>query len=83
VGSHLPTRVKSILFPTSGGDAREIPFGFAEIALPDVGTSAIPLLASVPFSQDCTVEVRPSDKNPALVTESALNSFVPKAGALL
>jgi hypothetical protein len=54
-----------------------------EIALPEVGTSAIPLFASVPFNQDCTLEVRSSDKKPVLVTDTALNSFVPSAGAVL
>jgi hypothetical protein len=33
-----------------------------EIALPEVGTSAIPLLASVPFSQACTVGVTSSER---------------------
>ena len=54
-----------------------------EIGLPELGTSAMPLLASVAFSQDCTVEVISSDKYPGLVTETALNNFVPSAGALL
>ena len=55
----------------------------AVIALPELGTNAMPLFVSVRFSQACTVEVRSSDKYPVLVTETALNSFVPKAGALL
>jgi serine/threonine protein kinase len=53
-----------------------------EIELPGVGTSAIPLFASVPFSQLCTVEVRSNCRYPIELTETALNSFVPSAGAL-
>jgi hypothetical protein len=54
-----------------------------EILLPELGTRAIPLLVSVPLSQACTVEVISRDKYPVLLTDTALNSFVPRAGALL
>ena len=54
-----------------------------EIALPEVGTSAIPLLARVPFSQAYIVEVTSSERYPVLLTETAPNSLVPSAGALL
>jgi hypothetical protein len=54
-----------------------------EIWLPELGTSAMPLLAKVPFSHASTVEVKFSDRYPVFVTETALRSLLPSAGALL
>jgi len=52
------------------------------VALPERGTSAMPLFDSVSFSQLGTVDVTSSDKYPVLLTDTALNNFVPNAGAL-
>jgi hypothetical protein len=54
-----------------------------EIWLPELGTNAMPLLANVPLSHASTVELRFSDRYPVFVTETALRSLLPNAGALL
>jgi hypothetical protein len=55
----------------------------AKMALPEVGTSAMPLLACVSFSHACTVEVTFNDRKPVVRTGTALRILLPSVGALL